>query len=303
MSEYIMLGYVKADKKSMIMADYEIYRGLYCSLCHSLGRNYSVFARLLLSYDFTLAAVLKLALSDSPCTLSKKSCPFNPARKCYCCSRDEIDYCSHGIIIVAYYKILDNLSDRGFFKKILSALAFPVIALMHKKAVKKAPDIENIISENMKKQSEAEKKTDCSLDEAAHYSADSLGRLFALGYDGEIKEYLYRLGYMTGRFVYILDAADDLEDDLKKGNFNPFAREFPKLDTQEKKNAFADRAEECLNLTQGTLLEYKDKLKINRFSAIIENVLFPGLDNSGRAVLDRYRGIKTKDNGNSITVK
>ncbi len=53
-----MLGYVKADKPNMKMGDYEVYRAVYCSLCNALGRNYSVFARLLLSYDFALAAVL-----------------------------------------------------------------------------------------------------------------------------------------------------------------------------------------------------------------------------------------------------
>ena len=52
-----MLGYVKADKQNLTIGDYEIYRGIYCSLCKALGRNYSVFARLLLSYDFALAAV------------------------------------------------------------------------------------------------------------------------------------------------------------------------------------------------------------------------------------------------------
>lgn len=298
-----MLGYVKADKKSMLMSDWELYRGIYCSLCHSLGRNYSVFARLLLSYDFTLAAVLKLALSDSPCTLTQKRCPFNPAKKCYCCKRDEIDYCAHGIVIIAYYKILDNIGDRGFFKKLLSLLAFPFVALMHKKAKRKAPDVEDIVSENMKNQAQTEEKADCSLDEAAHYSSDALGRIFALGYENEAKDEMYRLGYMTGRFVYILDAADDLEDDIKKGNFNPFKKEFPSLETDEERNAFADRAEKCLNLTHGTLLEYRDKLKLNRFASIIENVLFPGIGSSGRAVIDRYRGIDTGKNIKSVTIK
>lgn len=298
-----MLGYVKADKKSMLMSDWELYRGIYCSLCHSLGRNYSVFARLLLSYDFTLAAVLKLALSDSPCTLTQKRCPFNPAKKCYCCKRDEIDYCAHGIVIIAYYKILDNIGDRGFFKKLLSLLAFPFVALMHKKAKRKAPDVEDIVSENMKNQAQTEEKADCSLDEAAHYSSDALGRIFALGYENEAKNEMYRLGYMTGRFVYILDAADDLEDDIKKGNFNPFKKEFPSLETDEERNAFADRAEKCLNLTHGTLLEYRDKLKLNRFASIIENVLFPGIGSSGRAVIDRYRGIDTGKNIKSVTIK
>ena len=297
-----MTGYVKADKKSLTMGDYEIYRGIYCSLCNSLGKNYSVFARLLLSYDFALAAILKLALSPSPCKLNKKSCPFNRAKKCWCCDdREEVDFCAHAVIIIAYYKILDNLHDREFFKKILSAMIYPFIALMHKKAKRLAPDIEEILSVNMKKQAECEKNQDSCLDEAAHYSADSLGKIFALGNDENIGAVMYNLGYMTGRFVYILDAADDLEKDIKSGNFNPFKKEFPSLDSKEDKSKFAQRAEQALNLTQASLLEYKDKITFNRFSAIAENILFRGLDRSASEVIDRYRGIN-KDK-KSITIK
>lgn len=290
-----MTGYVKADKKSMTVGDYEIYRGIYCSLCNSLGKNYSAFARLLLSYDFAFAAVLKLALSASSCQLTKKSCPFNPAKKCWCCDgRGEIDFCAHAVVIIAYYKILDNLHDKGFFKKLLSALIYPAISLMHKRAVKLAPDIEAILKENMAKQAECEKNPECSLDEAAHYSADALGRIFKLESSGEASEKLYNLGYMTGRFVYILDAADDLEKDIKTKNFNPFIKEFPSLDSEEEKKAFAERAEKALNLTQATLLEYKDSITLNRFAMITENILFSGLDSSARAVIDRYKG-KEKD--------
>lgn len=297
-----MTGYVKADKKSMTMGDYEIYRGIYCSLCNSLGKNYSVFARLLLSYDFALVAVLKLALSVSSCELNKKSCPFNHAKKCWCCDgRGEIDFCAHAVVIIAYYKILDNLQDKGFFKKILSALLYPAISLMHKKAARLAPDIEEILKENMAKQAECEKNPDCGLDEAAHYSADALGKIFKLDSSGEESDKLYNLGYMTGRFVYILDAADDLEKDIKTKNFNPFIKEFPSLDSEEEKKAFASRAEKALNLTQATLLEYKDSITLNRFAKIIENILFSGLDSSAKAVIDRYRG--TENNKNQITIR
>ena len=61
-----MTGYVKISKADLKVKELELYRGIYCSLCNALGRNYSVFARLLLSYDFAFAAMLKLALSPFP---------------------------------------------------------------------------------------------------------------------------------------------------------------------------------------------------------------------------------------------
>ena len=291
-----MLGYVKADKPNMKMGDYEVYRAVYCSLCNALGRNYSVFARLLLSYDFALAAVLCLALREESCVFDRRRCPLNPAKKCaFCRSRDELDLCAHCVIIIAYYKLKDNLGDRGILKKIFSALAFPLISLMHKKAKRLASDVEAIICESIEAQSKAEENNDCGIDEAAHPSADALGKIFANGVDNN-RQAIYNLGYLTGRYIYILDAVDDYEDDIKKGNFNPFIKEFGPLDTPDRIALFSERTGKLLNHTQAQLLDVKDKIEFRRFGAILENILFGGLDKSGMTVLGKYNQDKSSDN-------
>lgn len=285
-----MLGYVKPDRAELKIKEYELYRGVYCSLCNALGRNYSPAARLLLSYDFTLAALIRLACGEGRCDFEIKHCPFNPAKKCSFCKREaELDYCAHIIIIITYYKLIDNIKDRGLFKKLAALLLLPLIALMHKKAAKKAPEAEKTVAESMKKQAQAEENANCSLDEAAHYSAFATGKILSAGFEGETAGKLDSLGYMTGRFVYLIDAADDLEDDIKKKNFNPFKAEFPSLESDESKKAFAQRAEKALNLTQGRLLEIKDTLEFRRFGAIIDNTLTGGLYKSADAVIRKYR--------------
>lgn len=280
-----MLGYVKAFKPEMKMKDYELYKGVYCSLCRALGRNYSPIAQLFLSYDFAFAAVLRLAVANGGCSFVKKSCPYNPAKKCMICqSREELDFCSHAIIITVYYKIIDNIRDGGIKSKLLAFLLYPIVFLMHKKAKHLAPDIDKIIGESMAKQSETEKKQDVCIDEAAHPSADALGKIFSLGFEGENQNSLYTLGYMIGRYVYILDAADDIEDDLKNGSFNPFRAEYP-----QGKEDFANRVTAMLNLTQSNALETLDSVEKKRFEDILENIVLDGLDFSMEKVLKKYR--------------
>ena len=280
-----MLGYVKAFKPEMKMKDYELYKGVYCSLCRALGRNYSLIAQLFLSYDFAFAAVLRLAVANGGCSFVKKSCPYNPAKKCMICqSREELDFCSHAIIITVYYKIIDNIRDGGIKSKLLAFLLYPIVFLMHKKAKRLAPDIDKIIGESMAKQSETEKKQDVCIDEAAHPSADALGKIFSLGFEGENQNSLYTLGYMIGRYVYILDAADDIEDDLKNGSFNPFRAEYP-----QGKEDFANRVTAMLNLTQSNALETLDSVEKKRFEDILENIVLDGLDFSMEKVLKKYR--------------
>ncbi len=281
-----MLGYVKAYKSELKVRDYELYRGVYCSLCRALGRNYSPLAQLLLSYDFTLAAMMRLALSENGCSFSQKRCPYNPAKKCLNCSEKPIfDACSHAVIITAFYKVVDNISDSKGLKKLAAILLYPIIAIMHKKAKRLAPVIEKTVSEAMKMQSITEAKQNVGIDEAAHPSADALGRIF----NTENNDSLYRFGYMVGRYIYILDAADDIEDDIKHKSFNPFKKDYSDFSSDETRRIFADRIEKMLNLTQSQILEAFDKLGTERFGSIIENIALDGLSISAQTVLAKYR--------------
>ena len=282
-----MLGYVRAYKPDMKMKDYELYKGIYCSLCRALGRNYSPLAQLFLSYDFALACVLRLAAAEKGCAFSKKRCPYNPSKKCMICgSKDVFDFCAHAVIITVYYKVLDNLHDKGFFSKLAAALVFPAVALMHKKAARLAPEAEKAVADAMKLQAETEAEKSPSIDEAAHPSAQALATVFSLGFEGETKEALSKIGYMTGRFVYILDAADDLEDDLKKGAFNPFCGE--DISGAESRKNFAEKVRGMLNLTQSNALESLDMLEVKRFYDIMDNILLEGLSNCAEKVLSKY---------------
>ncbi len=292
-----MLGYVKAFKPEMKVKDYELYRGIYCSLCRALGRIYSPVAQLFLSYDFAFAAVLRLAAADGGCSFSPNRCPYNPAKKCMICSgKDELDFCAHAVIITVFYKVLDNLHDAGFKSRLVAALIYPIVWLMHKKAARLAPEIERIIGDSMKKQAQIEQKNDVCLDEAAHESAHALGEVIALGFDGERKNSLYTLGYMVGRYVYILDAADDLEDDLKSGSFNPFKSEYCDIENTKTKEEFAERVRGMLNLTQSSALDALDSLEKKRFGDILENIILDGLTFSGKKMLKKYLPQEEKKN-------
>ena len=280
-----MLGYVKAFKPELKIKDYELYKGIYCSLCRALGRLYSPVAQLFLSYDFAFAAVLRLAAAENGCSFSKKRCPYNPAKKCMICSgKSELDFCAHAVILTVYYKVKDNLKDGGIKSKILAALIYPMISLMRKKAMRLAPEIDEIIKKSMKAQDEVEKNKEAGIDESAHPSADALGKIIALGFENGLKNPLYNLGYMVGRYVYILDAADDIEADIKNGSFNPLKAEF----AEKSRENFVKRVREMLNLTQSSALDALDSVEKKRFEDILENIVLEGLTFSAEKVLGKY---------------
>ncbi len=279
-----MLGYVRIFKPELKIKEYEVYRGAYCSLCRNLGRRYSPFAQLFLSYDFTLLAMFVAALKPECSPFEKCRCPYNPAKKCHKYSDKHLpDKCADALIITVYYKLIDNMRDKGLGKKIISVLLFPYIFFAHKKAKRLSPDIESIISGSMKLQKETEENPDCSLDEAAHPSAKALSEIFALFGDGTDTDAIKRFGYMAGRFVYIIDAADDIESDIRRCNFNPLKDIY-----NEDKNLFVNSVKQSLNYTINEARASFYEINIRRYKTIFENIFDYGLKKSADKVLLKY---------------
>ena len=279
-----MLGYVRAYRPEMKFKDYDLYKGVYCSLCKAIGRRYGLLARLTLSYDFTFLAILRMAVREDKVHMCRSRCSFNTMKKCYDCSGGsrDIDYTADVSMITFYYKIKDNIADGGFFKKLLCKMLMPYANHIFKKAKKDNPVIAEKLGDLMKKQAIAE-KNGAGLDEAADASATMLAVMVSSDIECSDNEALKRLGYYLGRWVYITDAADDCEDDLKSGSFNPLKKRYTSPD-------FKTYCEEMLSLTVGEAINNLKKLKIYRFYDIINNVLIYGTDYTAKKVIYKEVG-------------
>lgn len=276
-----MLGYVRAYKPELKFKEYDVYKGIYCSLCKTLLRRYSPLGQLFLSYDVTFFALMLFSVSD-PLRMHKSRCCYNPTKKCYSCGRNEIlDFCADVSVLLFYHKILDNLHDHGFGHKILAVLLLPVAYFMQRKAKRENPEAEKLIREAMQKQSEVEKSGEASLDAAAEPSSKVLSDLAALKVDNPS---FRRLFLLLGRFVYLIDAVDDVRDDIQKGDFNPLISKYT-----ENPEHFPDYAMELLNHTMAEMLSMYDRILFRQCEPVVYNVLFYGLYNSAIYVTNSYR--------------
>lgn len=255
-----MFGYIKANLSKLNTEQIDSYKAVYCTLCNSLKKNYGITARYLLNYDITFLALIRLALSENETEQKEKYCPYK-CKKCTCISGEEkvFFYCSSVLIILAYEKILDDIRDEHFFKKLLSLLLKLIFKRKYKKASLAFSDLSVQISENMALQQEFE-RGECSPDKAAQPTADSLGKIFSYNTDNK---QLYNLGYFLGRWIYFLDAVDDMGKDKKQGSFNVFL-------------SGNYNTEEMLNLNIGEAIENYKQIEFNRYKPIIDNILFDG---------------------------
>lgn len=278
-----MFGYVYIDKPELKIKDYEAYRGVYCSLCKTLGKTYGIFARFVLNYDCTFLSLFVMSRTDGCCGFKSGRCPFNPMKKCnYTVNAHEaLDKGAALTVISSYYKLLDSISDGGFFKKAACTLIRPFFASWHNKAKKNFPLYEKAVRDMYFAQLEAEKSPETCIDMAAEPTAKMLETIMKLEAENEREEkVLAQMGYHLGKWIYLMDAAADIKEDMKSGNFNPFLLKFKDADNIPMEEADSLISQSCYLLTKA--YELIDK---KRFTAILDNIIYNGLTVKQRNII------------------
>ncbi len=283
-----MFGYVKVDKPEMKVKEYEAYRALYCSLCKAMRKYFGFLSSLTLSYDITFLLLSRLSFSGCVPSFKKGRCQYNPTKKCNYCnnSDEELRYSAAVSVMLTYFKIKDNISDGSFFKRILMYLILPLVSLKYKKAKKMYSEIALFIEKNMEKQSETENKKSLITDEAAHQSADTLGKIMAYGLTDENGD-IYKFGYGIGKWVYLIDALDDLQKDIKDGNYNVFALKYNLKTADELTDETKNSILATLNMSHAYSVEAWERIKMKSLSPIVENVLYNGITVTMNNVFER----------------
>ena len=267
----------------MKISEYETYKSIYCGLCQQLGREYTPLARMTLSFDFTFLAALNMALAEDKPVYTKRKCPANPLKKCIMADLGEIQsHCCDCAVLMLWYKLEDDLKDHGTASRLRAAALYPAARLAYRKAAQRRPELDQLIGNNMRLQAETEAACTASVDLASEPTAQVLSGLFStLSEDPVQKRVLERLGYLLGRYVYLCDALDDLEDDREKGNYNPF------LADQSAGPEQIETAIGTLYLTIAEAAKTFELLELKRFEPILANILYLGMKETVDSIVSK----------------
>mgnify|MGYP001394452142 CR=1 FL=1 len=293
-----MFGYVRPCKPELLVKEFESYRGVYCSLCKQLGKSFGVLSRMTLSYDCTFLAMLCLSLENVCPGFHRGRCVANPLKKCtYCTGGEESFVFAAAVsVLMTYHKVKDDLHDSRFFGKLRAALLLPVAAHAGKKAKKRFPEVEAVVVDAMADQAAAEQDPQTEIDAAADPTARMLASLLKLrGSDEQEKTALEQFGYFLGRWIYLMDAADDIEKDKKQGSFNPFVRK-QQSDSSLGGEALRTYCNEVLNQTVSQAILHFEQLHLRQFAAILSNIVTLGLPAMQKEILFE----REKKHGRSI---
>ena len=281
-----MFGYVTADKPEMRVRDFYTFRSYYCGVCREIGHLYGELPRFMLTYDCAFLYLLLASVAGEKEEYGKKICPASPLTKKPYAKDAFCEYAASMNVLLG----VGNLRDKKKDKSWAGGLAAGTLSGAYKKARSVYPAVAEAMEKGVRALQQMEDAGETDIDQVSDAFACLLGEVFAGA--GVQSRILYELGYHIGRWIYLIDALDDLERDKKKGAYNPFLRKFGD-DAEAIKKSAAFNLNSSL---QGAILAY-DLLDIKKHKEILDNILYSGLAKKTEQVL---RGDKEKVKNGSI---
>lgn len=274
-----MFGYVTPCKMELKIKDYEKFKAYYCGLCNSIKNNFGNLPRLTLNFDMTFLAILLDSLSEDNCNFTQFKCAIHPLKKRVMINNNAaLDYAAFCNTTLAYYKLMDDVQDNKTMKSRIFSI-FLKNYLTNPKI--EYADVIKYTQEKLLLLNTLESNhNDIGIDELSHVFADLTGFIISFYYkNAPFKEDLYWLGYNLGKWIYIIDAYDDMEKDIKNGSFNAINSLLNK--DNHNFNSFstliAPRIDYILTTCAEQCLTYLNRLPLIKNEDILYNILELGL--------------------------
>lgn len=269
-----MFGYIVPDRPELKVRENELYKAYYCGLCHSIKHSAGNLPRFFLSYDFAFLAMLFSGIKTQTDKIILKKCIASPLRqKPVVENEDVLDYCAEMNAILFYYKLKDDARDE---KNPLYYIASWIYGLKIKKLIKKYSQKSDIIYNEIKKLTVLEKSNTNDLD----LSSGAFGRIMETLFDYELfteekRRALKWMGFNLGKWIYIIDAYDDIEKDRAKKRPNPFYEK--DKEPEEIRVKQQERVKEYLLYCLEEVSAGYELLDINTNKSVLDNIIYSGL--------------------------
>lgn len=280
-----MFGYVVVNEPELKIKDHKKYKGVYCGLCQTLKHKYGPFGQMCLNNDMTFMAMMHMSLYEGEYPLKERNyrCKLHPTKKMRICENEHLDYAADMTLLLRYYLARDHWKD----DRKLTALA--QMQILRKKVYaisKRYPRQHRAVKNYVYRLEAAERSKEKDLDKLAGLTGQMLGEIFDWKED-VWSEMLKKVGFYLGKYIYIMDAYEDLEKDIKKGSFNP-------LKYYMNDPEFEDKLLGMLDLMMADCAHHFEELPLDMDVEILRNILYAGIWSK----YTKIRNDKSKNGGN-----
>ena len=287
-----MFGYLSPDKPYLYMKDDTLYKALYCGICKSIGEVCGQRARFTLTYDVAFLSALAHNILGKDVEIKKSRCVAHMIKRRPIAKPDEISKKLGAInVILAYYKLKDDVLDenKGNFKSALFKKGY-------KKAKKKYPKIDSIVKNCYSNLLKLEEDKSDSIDIVADCFSIMLQEISCEVFEDKSTENTKQLTYAVGKWIYLIDALDDYDKDIKNNNFNVFYNYYKSGDYSI---LIKEHYEDIIYIFNSIFMQITDNYKeIKSYfnTDLTSNILLRGIPKKTQSILDKGK----KEDGQKI---
>ena len=271
-----MLGYVTICERELKVKDLKKYRAYYCGLCRILKEDYGFMGQMTLTYDMTFAVILLSSLYESQTETRMHRCKVHPVKKQFMLTNEITSYAAAMNVLLAYYHMEDDWNDEH---KVSSLMTKSLIYRKAERISEQYPRQSGGIRKWLRELDECEKEGSTDIDRTAGCFGHLMEELFVYREDIWEKN-LRRMGFFLGKFIYLMDAYEDLPEDIEKGRYNPLKQLYEQEDYEERMQQIL-----CMMIAESTA-EF-ERLPCLVDVDILRNILYDG-------VWSRYNKIQLK---------
>ena len=261
-----MFGYIIVNKAEMKFKEFDVYHSYYCGLCRKLKEKYGAMGQLSLSYDMTFLLMLLSGLYEPETEVSSCKCIAHPFENHITRINIFTDYMADMNVLFTYYKCQDDWEDE---KKVLKLIYGKLLEGKTKKARQMYMDKFRKIDLLMHDMAEVEKSGKADIDTMAGLFGQVMTQIVVCRED-EWTENLSRFAFYLGKFIYLLDAYEDVESDIKKGTYNPLKKKY-------ETPGFEEDCRTILTMMMSECCKEFEKLPILENVEILRNILYSGV--------------------------
>ena len=275
-----MFGYIITNPKELPEDRQRRFRAMYCGLCRTLKKRHGLIGAATLSYDMTFLALLLNALYEPEEQSGWERCAAHPAKAHDYVVSPVMDYVSDMNVALAYHKCQDNWSDD---KSIAAAGEGALLKRAYKRVTLTYPRRCAAIEAWLDRIHQLEADNVLEIDPPMNATGRMLGELFIWPERVDFSDDLRAIGEGLGRFIYFMDAYDDLPQDLRKGRYNPLK---PLRDRED----YESLCQSAMMMMVADAADAFERLPVVLDADIIRNVLYSG-------IWSKFAFLQSKRNG------
>ena len=263
-----MFGYVIPNHTTLSPEARGRYRSAYCGLCRRIDALHGLRGRFTLSYDLTFLNLLLCSLyeGETECVQGCSRCPVHPLHGVDWRASGPTDYCADLSVALHYYNAADKWQDDH---NLLGLGYEKLLERCQADAAQRWPRQCNAIRSCLARLAEYESAGSEDLDAVSGCFGELMAELFDYRQDHWSPE-LRSIGFSLGKFIYLLDAYDDLARDKRRDAYNP-------LKALSRQPGYEEEMREIFELLLAQCAQSFERLPCVEDVDLLRNILYSGV--------------------------